>query len=206
MAQRTGSAFETNINAQFPTNGTGTIGASRVRAHIGTDIKDSFLNILDHLIDEDNMASDSATKVPSQQSVKAYVDSATGSAQTVSRTITNGEMLALFDTPITLIAAPGAGKFIQVLDGYILHDSGGTAFSNTTTVVEYATGQDISASLTNFLNSTSDVMYNMPSGAAAIAAFSQFENSLVRYIAPSANPTTGNGTVKIFLRYKIMTV
>ena len=32
-------------------------------------------SIASHLLDEDNMASDSATKVPSQQSVKAYVDS-----------------------------------------------------------------------------------------------------------------------------------
>ena len=30
--------------------------------------------ITNALVDEDNMASDSATKVPSQQSVKAYVD------------------------------------------------------------------------------------------------------------------------------------
>ena len=30
--------------------------------------------IANHLLDEDNMATDSATKVPSQQSVKAYVD------------------------------------------------------------------------------------------------------------------------------------
>jgi len=33
-------------------------------------------SIASHLLDEDNMATDSATKVPSQQSVKAYVDSA----------------------------------------------------------------------------------------------------------------------------------
>jgi hypothetical protein len=32
----------------------------------------------DKIIDEDNMASDSATKVPTQQSVKAYVDASTG--------------------------------------------------------------------------------------------------------------------------------
>ena len=38
--------------------------------------------ITNALIDEDNMASDSATKLPSQQSVKAYVDSQVASATT----------------------------------------------------------------------------------------------------------------------------
>ena len=38
------------------------------------DTADSFLNITDHLLDEDDMASDSDTAVPTQQSVKAYVD------------------------------------------------------------------------------------------------------------------------------------
>src|SRR5690606_24434838 len=35
------------------------------------------------LIDEDDMSSDSATKVPSQQSVKAYVDAAGGGGQPI---------------------------------------------------------------------------------------------------------------------------
>ena len=39
------------------------------------------------LIDEDNMASDSATKVPSQQSVKAYVDS--GTVTMTNKTLTS---------------------------------------------------------------------------------------------------------------------
>ena len=34
------------------------------------------------VVDEDNMASDSDTKIPTQQSVKAYVDSNTGSNMT----------------------------------------------------------------------------------------------------------------------------
>lgn len=49
------------------------IGSDDHRAMI-VDIKDSVLFIKDHLLDEDNMASNSATQVPSQQSVKAYVD------------------------------------------------------------------------------------------------------------------------------------
>lgn len=44
---------------------------------------------IDSFVDEDNMSSDSATKVPTQQSVKAYVDSKTNNA---SGTVTTGNV------------------------------------------------------------------------------------------------------------------
>lgn len=42
------------------------------------DISDSYLNKTDNFIDEDSFATDSATKAPSQQSVKSYVNSQVG--------------------------------------------------------------------------------------------------------------------------------
>ena len=51
----------------------------------------SFINVLltDQILDEDNMASDSATKVASQQSIKAYVDS---EISTVSSSVTSVDL------------------------------------------------------------------------------------------------------------------
>lgn len=104
MANRTGAGFKTNVNAQFPTTGTGQIGASRVRTHLGEDIADSFLNRNDDLLDEDDMASNSATKVPSQQSVKAYVD-----AQQTGNTI--DLFSKVFDDFNSLLNYLGSGTF-----------------------------------------------------------------------------------------------
>ncbi len=42
--------------------------------------EDTSVDEMDFVIDEDDMKSDSATKIPTQQSVKAYVDSKTGSS------------------------------------------------------------------------------------------------------------------------------
>ena len=55
-------------------SGAVTIGADKITT---AKILDSNVTVgkIDFLVDEDNMASDSAVKVPSQQSVKAYVDS-----------------------------------------------------------------------------------------------------------------------------------
>lgn len=49
MAKRSKTNFTTNVTGQFPTNGTGLIGADRVRAHLGEDIPASFVNVVDDL-------------------------------------------------------------------------------------------------------------------------------------------------------------
>ena len=42
---------------------------------------DTSTSAMQFVVDEDNMSSDSATKVPTQQSVKAYVDSQAGATE-----------------------------------------------------------------------------------------------------------------------------
>jgi hypothetical protein len=78
MAQLSKSAFNALYGqpsgTTFPDNTTQEISANDVRQQ-GEDIKDSFLNRADDFIDEDSFATDSATKVPSQQSTKAYIAS-----------------------------------------------------------------------------------------------------------------------------------
>lgn len=69
----------------FPDNTTGDISEGDMRT-FGDDILDSALFIEDNFVDEDDMASNSATKAPSQQSVKAYVDTQIASGSGVSNT------------------------------------------------------------------------------------------------------------------------
>lgn len=91
MAAQDGLSFEGTFNSPttglFKDNTTHDIGADDSRALV-TAIKESYLNRIDDVIDEDSMASDSAVKVPTQQSVKAYVDSQVGASGT---TIPYGE-------------------------------------------------------------------------------------------------------------------
>jgi hypothetical protein len=72
MAQKTDAQLQTqNDTIQTETTANANT-ASRVGQMI-EDVIDSKINN-DKIVDEDNMVSDSATLVPSQQSVKAYVD------------------------------------------------------------------------------------------------------------------------------------
>ena len=170
------------------------------------DTADSFLNISDHLIDEDDMASDSATKVPSQQSVKAYVDGkiSVSGWQSVTVAVSSADILSLFTTPKEIIPAPGAGKYIQVLAGYVLLDVG-TAYSDTTTQLVYGTGQVVAGTITSFLNAAVDTIFNFSASGSARVALSQYENSNIEYTALAADPTGGTGTISINIIYRTIT-
>jgi len=89
------------------------------------------LNILDgkSFVDEDNMASNSATAIASQQSIKAYVDSVKiyELTKTANYTAVAGDNI-LADTSggaftITLPASPTAGNTIHILDAAASFDN-----------------------------------------------------------------------------------
>ena len=76
--------------------------------------------ITNALIDEDNMASNSATKLPSQQSVKAYVD-----AQTTDETAEGGNLYFTVARARTSVSVTDAGG------------DGSLAYNNTSGVITY---------------------------------------------------------------------
>lgn len=77
MAAQDGLTFEGTFNnvssGKFKDNTSNAIIEQFMRDLV-TAIKESYLNRIDDMIDEDDMSSDSDTKVPTQQSVKAYAD------------------------------------------------------------------------------------------------------------------------------------
>ena len=121
MAVRTRAAYKATKNARYAANTSGDI-SSGDSADMHEDIADSAL-FQEDLVDDDTFATASPTTVPSSESVKAYVTAQLGSVGLTSVTvpISSAEILALNTTPKVLIAAPGAGKFIQVMYGYILN-------------------------------------------------------------------------------------
>jgi len=82
MAQRSRAGFKTTKNSRYATNGTGAITGANSR-DMFEDVADSFLNRTDDVLDEDDMASNSDTAVPTQQSVKAFVESQVGGSNSV---------------------------------------------------------------------------------------------------------------------------
>ena len=69
--------------------------------------------------------------------------------QTVT-TLTNAQVLALRATPITLVAAPGAGYFLEFVSAAFVLNYGGTQYteSNDNLAVKYVNGSGSAASAT----------------------------------------------------------
>ena len=80
---RANSAIDIRVNKSF-------VDALNVDADTLDGLDSSVFARQADLIDEDDMVSDSNTKFPTQQSVKAYVDSQIGANDTLSEILTNG--------------------------------------------------------------------------------------------------------------------
>lgn len=194
MANRTNAAFTTNIASQFPTNGTGQIPASRVRIHLGQDIPDSFLNRNDDLLDEDDMASDSATKVPSQQSVKAFVASqiTTFTSGTYTPTLRNGTNVAASTAP-NLCYYHRVGSVVTVA-GWVTCD-----------VTAAATTTNLGVSLpvaSNFSDTFQASGYGLTAIRENISIISDQTNDEVTLIFVTA--TTSNQAIQFNFTYRII--
>jgi hypothetical protein len=78
----------------------GTIAATTITALTCGSLNDGTINVTGW-VDEDNMASNSATLIPTQQSVKAYVDSQSGGASALSQVLTAGNSTSGSDIVLT---------------------------------------------------------------------------------------------------------
>jgi hypothetical protein len=112
MANLSGTAFEDKYNnastGQYKDNTTRDITPARLRL-LPTDVKDSFLNRTDDVLDEDDMASNSNVKVPTQQSVKVYADDKVGNGVNPGVTSVAPSQQAVIDYVAAEIAAAALG-------------------------------------------------------------------------------------------------
>ena len=128
MAARSRAAFKATKDSRYADNTSGAISEQDGR-DMFEDVADSFLNITDDLLDEDDMASDSATKVPSQQSVKAYVDAQVGGISEA----TAGTYTPTISSTTNLDSSSVADVFNYVRIGDMVTVSGFLLLNPTTT-------------------------------------------------------------------------
>ena len=103
------------------------------------------------LIDEDNMATDSATRPPSQQSVKAYVD--TGDVVKVaSITLDESHMNSLNSIARIIVEAQGANQVIVPTSGMVFIDRDGST-------AQASSGADLFVSWNGSTSSAATIYY-----------------------------------------------
>ena len=136
---RANSAFDTRLATKSTTN------LSEGTNLYYTDAR-ADARITNALIDEDNMASDSATRLPSQQSVKAYVDSQVASENELSEmndvtiaSLQNNQFLKYNtgtskweNVTVTAASAAGSDTYVQFNDSGVMGADGGFTYNKTT--------------------------------------------------------------------------
>jgi hypothetical protein len=127
-------------------------------------------------------------------------------------TITSAELLALFTTPISILAAPGAG-FANVIEGISLYKAAGTAYAGV------ATGEDLMVSYTNaagaqigqvettgFLDqATAQHRYMRAYGfvaAAPVSSITPVDNGAIVISLLVGNIITGTSDLKLRIFYR----
>lgn len=140
-----------------------------------------------------------------------YLDEVQAVGALKTGTVTSAQLLALFATPVTLVAAPGAGKAL-ILDGLQLwYDYNSAAYGGI------AAGEDLSVKYTDasgtalagceatgFLDQTSDQFrvvrpYN---AASSVSDITPTANAALVLHMLTGEITTGNSPLKYRIRYR----
>ena len=161
------------------------------------------------LIDEDNMSTNSATRPPSQQSVKAYVDGLTGvpTSITVADESTDTTCFPLFVTAATGNLGPKTGSNITfnsstgLLTAVGLTLSGNLTVNGTTTTVA-TTNTTVTDNLLELnsgagsnANDSGILIERGSTGDNAIIAWDESEDKFIVGTTTAANDATGNLTI-----------
>lgn len=122
-------------------------------------------------------------------------------------TLSSAQILALNTTPVTLVAAGGAGTYVSVDEVVATLNAGSAAYTGANAAnVTYTNGAGAAATGTlssSFLNTTASTTGAVKTVASAVAPV---VNAPVVISVGTANPAAGNGTMSLDIVYRIVTI
>ena len=135
-------------------------------------------------VDEDNMASNSATLVPTQQSVKAYVDTVAGTSNNVVGLTATGAELNVLDGDTSPASVTLVGT-----DGFPVNDAGVTKLALISDISTYIQGQTVSFTNATLTTPTVSGLYLSDSGFVVEGSSADANETTVTFTNPTADRT-----------------
>lgn len=127
---------------------------------------------------------------------------------TIKVSIPTADVLQLNGTPIDVIAAPGSGKTIQCLSGYLdIPTYGGTPYATNVSISAQISGADLPQLWNQYFLNTSvakGFFWTPYNGFPITATLTQMiPNTKLQIICGGGNPTAGNSNIVCYITYKI---
>ncbi len=123
-----------------------------------------------------------------------------------SLVIPTASVLTLFATPIEIVAAPGAGKAIQVIAACAKITWNSIAYATNVSLVlitDTSTNEQ-AVWTTGFLDSNSTLI--SPAQLSNIVGDVLKENEGLNVMVATDNPTAGNSAIEVYVQYRIITI
>ena len=125
---------------------------------------------------------------------------------TAKVTVSNAEIKTLFSVGKLLVAAPTAGHVIQVLSvvGRINFSTAAFAAHTALEVVDHTTGNVLFSDASALLASASTVIATVPENANSGVGVIQTTAGAIWAKVATGDPTTGGGTLDLYVTYKVV--
>ena len=125
--------------------------------------------------------------------------------QSVKVTLSSAQILNSFTTNIQLIAAPGAGKFIDVHSIVIKYNYVTSQYATNTSANIYIGNSNYTVCNNININFSENTLEKLAM-IDNIAPLSDLANKALIYEAITGNPTAGDGTIDVYITYQIITL
>jgi len=126
--------------------------------------------------------------------------------QCASLSIATADVLTLNSIPVELVAAPGAGYAIEVINASLKMVYNSVAYATNTSVQLLVSGaaQYQSAFNGSVLSSASSTFNSI--GKSALAGTNVIENAALNVTVGTGDPTAGDSDIEIFVLYRLIAV